>query len=441
MTRIAALVLATLALACAPDDPFDPDDFDVPVPTPTLLAVASGNAQTGGAGAELAERLRVRVLDQFGDPVQGVTVTFAVVSGGGAVFPQTTTTDDDGVASTEWILGGTLGTQEVQATTNPASTLARFTATATAGSAASIQLGNDTLRFDALGDTARVVVTASDEFGNPIGIPVVTWTSDNPNRASVNGAGLVTATGNGTTRVIASNGDAADTVVVVVAQTAAELLLEPAVDTLIGAGDTTTLRARVFDPNGRLMTGATVTWSSTDEAVATVSSGGVVTAVADGTATIIAASTTVADSTTIVVRIPASISLTPAADTLAQLGDTLRLAATVSDANGAAIAGAPVVWASLDTLLAGVDRYGRVSARDTGNARIVATSGGFADTAIVSIAPPATAPRKALSEASGAMTAAAVSEGGAQPARETRRVATRRIASRVGAARSRARSV
>ena len=429
MKRTAAPVLVALALACAPDDPFDPADFEVPGPTPTLLAVASGNSQMGGAGAELGMPLRVRVVDQFGDPVPGVPVTFGVVSGGGAIFPQSTVTNDDGFASAEWTLGATLGVQQAQATTTPATTVARFTATAVAGSPASIQLGNDTLRFDALGDTARVGVTASDEFGNAIAIPSVSWTSDNPNRATVNGAGLVTATGNGTTRVIASSGDAADTVVVVVAQTAADLVLEPAVDTLIGTETTTALHARVFDGNGRRMTAAAVTWSSTNEAVATVSNAGVVTAVGAGIATIIATHATVADSTSVVVRVPASISITPAADTLAHVGDTLRLGATVTDANGAAISGAPVVWASLDTLIARVDRYGRVTARDTGNARIVATSGGFADTAIVSVAPPTTAPRNAFLEADAPAPLPSAYDD-AQPVRETRRVAARRIVSR-----------
>jgi uncharacterized protein YjdB len=131
------------------------------------------------------------------------------------------------------------------------------------------------------------------------------------------------------------------------------------------------------------------------------------------------------------VRIPASISLTPAADTLAQLGDTLRLTATVIDAAGDPIADAPVTWASLDTLLARVDRYGRVTARDTGSARIVASSGAFADTAIVVVAPPATAPSQALRSAADAgggepIAAAAVGE----PAAYIRRSASRRAGRR-----------
>ena len=43
----------------------------------------SGDDQLGGAGAELPAPLRVRVLDQFGDPVEDVDVTFSVAENPG----------------------------------------------------------------------------------------------------------------------------------------------------------------------------------------------------------------------------------------------------------------------------------------------------------------------------------------------------------------------
>ena len=387
--RQAFLATLTLVVACGIDDPLDPDDLEPRAPVATLLGAVSGNDQTGGAGQELPAPLVIRVVDQFGDPAAGVEVVWSVVTGGGSVAPVSTTTDEEGRASTEWTLGGTPGEQTMQATTTPATTTATFRATATAGTPASIQVTPDTLRFDALGDTARIAVTAQDQFGNEIAEPEVSWSSAQPERASVNAAGLVTATGNGTTRVVASfDDDAADTVVVIVAQAPAQLELQPAADTLIGAGDSVALRARVFDANGRAITAATVAWSSSDSSVATVSSSGVVTAVDSGSALIVAASDSVSDTTTITVLIPAAVEVTPAADTLAAVRDTLRLRATVTEADGDTIEGARVRWVSLDTLIARVDPYGRVTARDTGSARIVASVGSLADTATVEVAPP-----------------------------------------------------
>ena len=62
-------------------------------------------------------------------------------------------------------------------------------------------------------------------------------------------------------------------------------------------GDTVDLSARVLDEEGEEVTGATVTWSSSNTAVATVNSSGVMTAVGEGTATLIATATVSSSST------------------------------------------------------------------------------------------------------------------------------------------------
>ena len=58
---------------------------------------------------------------------------------------------------------------------------------------------------------------------------------------------------------------------------------------LISPGDTLQLAAEVRDQNGQVMTGVSVTWASGDDRVARVDEAGLVTAVAEGTATITAA--------------------------------------------------------------------------------------------------------------------------------------------------------
>ena len=62
-------------------------------------------------------------------------------------------------------------------------------------------------------------------------------------------------------------------------------------------GDTVDLSARVLDQEGEEVTGATVTWSSSNTAVATVNSSGVMTAVGEGTVTLIATATVSSSST------------------------------------------------------------------------------------------------------------------------------------------------
>lgn len=121
----------------------------------------------------------------------------------------------------------------------------------------------------------------------------------------------------------------------------------------------------------------TVSWASSDARVATVSVTGAVTAVASGTTTIVA---TAFDSVTrasipIIVRarVATTIDARPDVDTLSPLG-TRILSVTVRDQNGAAIAGAPVVWRSLTPTLATVTSAGAVSAIAIGTASIEATT-------------------------------------------------------------------
>jgi hypothetical protein len=76
---------------------------------PAELQVAGGNNQNGTIGEALLDPLVVRVLDRFGDPVGGVTVTWSAETGG-SVNPATSVTSADGYARTQRVLGAAVGT-------------------------------------------------------------------------------------------------------------------------------------------------------------------------------------------------------------------------------------------------------------------------------------------------------------------------------------------
>ena len=80
---------------------------------------------------------------------------------------------------------------------------------------------------------------------------------------------------------------------------------------------------------------------------------------------------------------PAEVLVSPAGDTLTTLQDTVRLTAEVRDREGRLIPSPRVAWSSLDTTVARVDSLGRVVSLDVGVARIAATSGAAADTAVI----------------------------------------------------------
>ncbi len=150
----------------------------------------------------------------------------------------------------------------------------------------------------------------------------------------------------------------------------------PATAGLTALGETVQLRAEVRDQNGQAMAGASLSWASSNTAVATVSAAGLVTAAGKGTATITATAGGVSGTAGVTVeQIVRAVAVAPAADTLVA-GDTLRLTAEATDANGHAVGGAEFAWASGDTAVAVVDATGLVTGVGAGEVEITATSSG-----------------------------------------------------------------
>jgi len=100
-------------------------------PAATLAKVAGDN-QSATVGTAVATPPKVKVTDAFGNPVGGVSVTFAVASGGGSVTGGSQTTAADGTAAVGgWTLGSAAGTNTLTAS-SPGLTAVTFTATGTA---------------------------------------------------------------------------------------------------------------------------------------------------------------------------------------------------------------------------------------------------------------------------------------------------------------------
>jgi len=69
------------------------------------IEIASGDGQTGPAGAPLSEPLTVVVRSKDGQAVRGATVSFEITAGGGALDRHSAVTDQAGRASVLWTLG------------------------------------------------------------------------------------------------------------------------------------------------------------------------------------------------------------------------------------------------------------------------------------------------------------------------------------------------
>lgn len=147
-TRHRAPVLAWLLLAIAlfqacggesvapvppPAPPPAPPPPPPPPPPPTgrIASPAAGNQQTALVGAAVAVAPAVRVVNSAGAGVAGVSVTFAVGTGGGTVTSASQTTAADGVATVgSWVLGSA-GTNTLLATVAEATAGSPVTFTAT----------------------------------------------------------------------------------------------------------------------------------------------------------------------------------------------------------------------------------------------------------------------------------------------------------------------
>ncbi|HEY9230086.1 MAG TPA: Ig-like domain-containing protein [Gemmatimonadaceae bacterium] len=179
----------------------------------TSMTRVAGDGQTGAVGTDVAIKPSVKLTDQFGNPVAGVSVAFSITAGGGLPTPLSVTTGADGVATlTNWRLGPTIGANTLVATAGSLTT--SFAATATVGAAATVALTPNSIPEQLSGQTVQLSVRVADGFGNVIPSPVVSYSSSSPNVASVTQTGLVTFAGAGTATITAAVGSASASVTV-----------------------------------------------------------------------------------------------------------------------------------------------------------------------------------------------------------------------------------
>lgn len=237
-----------------------------------------------------------------------------------------------------------------------------------------------------VGQSGQLTATPRDAGGTALSGRTATWSSSNTNVVNVTDLGVVTAVSAGTAIVTATiEGRSGSASVTVTSVPVATVTVAPSTATVSVQG-TVPLSATVRDAAGNTLSGRTVTWTTSDAAVATVSSSGVVTGVAPGTATITATSEGKSGTATVTVALApvATVTVQPSTATIAS-GSMTTLSATVTDQNGSVLTDRVVTWSSSDPSVATVSSSGVVTGLLVGTATITASSGGKSGSATVTV--------------------------------------------------------
>ncbi len=327
--------------------------------SPVASVELSPGATSVQAGATVT--LNARALDANGEtvPVRGV----AWSSSNSAVA----TVSSAGVVTTR-------APGEVRIAASAFGKSAIATITVTARDVASVVVSPATVSMR-VGVSAPLQAQTLDAEGGTLTGRAVTWSSGNTSVVTVSSDGVVTGVSPGAATITATSegrsGQAAVTVTLPPVQT---ITVTPQLDTL-GVGTERQHTAVLRDAAGVVLTGRALSWSSSNVAVASVSSTGVVIGVSPGSTTISASSEGRVGTATVVVlaRLASTVTLTPGSGTLV-VGSTQQLEAQVTDEQGNLLTGRPVTFSSSAPAIASVNAAGLVTALAPGTARITATS-------------------------------------------------------------------
>jgi hypothetical protein len=165
------------------------------------LVIQAGNNQTGTVGQALSTLPQVLVRNPSNAPLSGITVNWAIASGGGTINSSTTATsvtNASGLATppSSWVLGSTSGTQTLSATVSGITTIPQtvtFAATANPGAPATLTKSAGDNQSGPAGSPVATVpaVLVRDSFNNPVPNVTVTF-SVTSGGGSVSGASATT---------------------------------------------------------------------------------------------------------------------------------------------------------------------------------------------------------------------------------------------------------
>jgi Big-like domain-containing protein len=241
-----------------------------------------------------------------------------------------------------------------------------------------------------VGATATFSATALDKAGSVIAGRPIAWSTTDATIASITPAGVVTGLAPGQTIVRATiDGVSGSAPITVLSPAVTSVEITGGLGSALLPGETVRLTAVAKNDAGAVITGKSFTWSTSNGAVATVSSDGTVLAQSPGTASI--GASTDGKSASVVVTVEASaltkIVVLPA-PMLVAVGGSYTATAAGFDQRGKPIGVSQFTFQSSDPTIATVSSTGSVGGVRAGTASLTASAQSVTGTATITVVPP-----------------------------------------------------
>lgn len=235
-------------------------------------------------------------------------------------------------------------------------------------------------------ETVQLQYSAKDASGNSLTDRSVAWSSSSNAIATVSASGLVTAITPGSASITATvDGKSGSVSLMIVPPPVATVTVTAQASEML-VHETQTVSAELKDSRGRLISGRSISWSTSDANIATVSSAGLVSAVGAGAAIITATAEGKTGQVQIGVSVQPVATVTIGGSAAAMLvQDTVALSVVLKDQLGNTLTDRPVTWASSTPAAAVVSATGQVIAVAPGQSTISATSEGKSASYVVTV--------------------------------------------------------
>ena len=206
------------------------------------------------------------------------------------------------VSNTGVVTGVTAGTVTISASSEGQTGVATVQVTSVGGVATTVVVSPAQANLP-VGQNVQLSAVVRDANGTVMSTAPVTWSTSSTGRAVVSSTGLVTGVSGGTATITARSGSASGTATInVQALVAVDRIVVTPKDPSIDVGKTVQLTATLLDKQDNVLTGRTVTWTSSDQSRATVSNTGLVSGIRSGSVTITASSGGKSGNTTVRVK-------------------------------------------------------------------------------------------------------------------------------------------